>query len=89
MNGERLASGNPLARPQSRVSLPGLVILFYTKLLFSSEENDAYIPDQWTEESVVVLFPEVGIRLIAAGLPNPKTLPAVYNAFCAILEACC
>lgn len=70
--------------------ISGLGISFYTKLLFFLREKpDAYILDQWTAKSATVLFPELKIRLTAAGLPYPKTSSAIYEAFCTKLEACC
>jgi hypothetical protein len=67
----------------------GLGISFYTKLLFFlRKEPDAYILDQWTAKSAVVLFPSVGISLTSAGLPHAKTLPTTYEAFCAAIDNC-
>jgi hypothetical protein len=71
-------------------SIPGLGISFYTKLLFFLRPTpNAYILDQWTAKSAVVIFPEVGMRLSAAGLPDPATSGLVYEAFCKRLESCC
>jgi hypothetical protein len=78
------------ATQQAVESIHGLGISFYTKLLFFLRPTpDAYILDQWTAKSSVVIFQEVGIRLTAAGLPDPKTCGKDYQAFCARLEACC
>jgi hypothetical protein len=71
-------------------SIPGLGISFYTKLLFFlRKQPNAYILDQWTAKSSIVLFPELGIRLTTGGLPDPKTSSAIYEAFCSRLETCC
>jgi hypothetical protein len=71
-------------------SIPGLGLSFYTKLLFFlREEPDAYILDQWTAKSAVVLFPETGVQLTVIGLPDPDTTGPTYDAFCSRLEACC
>jgi hypothetical protein len=71
-------------------SIPGLGISFYTKLLFfMREEPDAYILDQWTAKSALVLFPETRVRLTVIGLPDPDTTGLTYEAFCSRLEACC
>ena len=71
-------------------SIPGLGISFYTKLLFFLRKKpDAYILDQWTGKSAVVLFAETGVRLTVIGLPDPDTTGPTYEAFCSRLEACC
>jgi hypothetical protein len=89
------ASGAPriedfLSTQKAARSISGLGISFYTKLLFFLRpEPDSYILDQWTAKSAWVLFPEVGIRLSPAGLPDPETSCECYERFCARLEACC
>lgn len=71
-------------------SIPGLGLSFYTKLLFFlREEPDAYILDQWTAKSAVLLFLETGVQLTVIGLPDPDTTGPTYDAFCSRLEACC
>jgi hypothetical protein len=67
----------------------GLGISFYTKLLFFLRtKNDAYILDQWTAKSAVVLFPHVGIKLTSKGLPHPETKAKSYETFCKAIEGC-
>jgi hypothetical protein len=78
------------ATQKAAQTISGLGISFYTKLLFFLRPKpDAYILDQWTAKSSVVHFQGVGIRLNAAGLPDPKTCGKDYESFCARLEACC
>jgi hypothetical protein len=74
---------------QAAAKFPGLGISFYTKLLFFLRKKpDAYILDQWTAKSAVVLFPDLGIKLTSAGLPHASTSPKTYEAFCKKLDDC-
>ena len=72
--------------------IPGLGISFYTKLLFFLRPvQDAYILDQWTAKSILLLqFPPV-IRLGPLGYEgfaraHPATTPAEYECFCKAVE---
>jgi hypothetical protein len=72
---------------QAATGTKGLGISFYTKLLFFfREKDDAYILDQWTAKSAIVLFPACGVRLNSAGLPRPDTSPVIYEDFCRAIE---
>ena len=69
--------------------IPGIGISFYTKLLFFLRKTpDAYILDQWTAKSAMVLFPNTGIELTYAGLPHPKTSAKNYGDFCRAIDGC-
>ncbi len=71
--------------------IPGLGISFYTKLLFFLRPvQDAYILDQWTAKSILLLqFPPV-IRLMrrSAGYnqAHPGTTQAEYECFCKAVQ---
>lgn len=78
------------------VAIPGLGISFFTKLPFFLRRNpDAYILDQWTAKSTVLLsFPPL-IRLSALlrhrtgnvfAQARPDTTPKEYESFCVSLE---
>jgi peroxiredoxin len=68
-------------------NISGLNVSFYTKLLFFFRAgSDAYILDQWTAKSAVLLFPDCGVSLTSAGLPKPDTTPEAYDAFCQTIE---
>jgi hypothetical protein len=67
--------------------IKGLGISFYTKLLFFLRADaNAYILDQWTAKSAVLLFPECPIRLTSQGMPSAETRPKDYDWFCQALE---
>ena len=72
--------------------IPGLGISFYTKLLFFLRPvQDAYIVDQWSAKSILLLqFPPV-IRLGPLGKggfarAHSATTPAEYERFCQAVE---
>ena len=71
--------------------IPGLGISFYTKLLFFLRPvQDAYILDQWTAKSLLLLqFPPV-IRLMRRSegynQADPDTTQAEYECFCKAVE---
>jgi len=74
-------------------AIPGLGISFYTKLLFFLRPiQDAYMLDQWTAKSILLLqFPPV-IRLGPRGNNGfyraaPNTTQAEYERFCQAVEA--
>ena len=68
-------------------SIKGLGISFYTKLLyFFRPASDAYILDQWTAKSAILLFPDCPIKLTYSGMPSPVTKPEDFAWFCRALE---
>ena len=68
-------------------SIRGLGISFFTKLLFFFRPTpDAYILDQWTAKSALLLVPNCPIRLSSQGLPSPYTTPNEHEWFCRALE---
>lgn len=74
-------------------AIPGLGISFYTKLLFFLRPiQDAYMLDQWTAKSILLLqFPPV-IRLGPRGTngfyrAHPNTTQIEYERFCQAVEA--
>lgn len=90
LRSSKLSRKNDFSLTQnSAKNIKGLGISFYTKLLFFLRPAaDAYILDQWTAKTATVLFPGVGIKLTAAGLPSPQTTPRTYESFCAALDSC-
>ncbi len=71
-------------------AIPGLGISFYTKLLFFLRPiQDAFILDQWTAKSILLLqFPPViGLEQPGFARADPATRPAEYERFCQAVEA--
>lgn len=89
-----LASANnrqiDFAATQAAAALiKGLGISFYTKLLFFLRPiQDAYILDQWTAKSILLLqFPRViGLEQPGLARAHPATTPAEYERFCQAVE---
>lgn len=67
--------------------IKGLGISFYTKLLFFFRKDlDAYILDQWTAKSAILLFDPAPVRIASTHFPAPDTTAGEYDAFCQKLE---
>jgi hypothetical protein len=79
------------ATQAAAAGIPGLGISFYTKLLFFLRPvQDAYILDQFSAKSILLLqFPPV-IRLLRRSegynQATPNTTPAEYERFCQAVE---
>jgi hypothetical protein len=68
-------------------AISGLGISFYTKLLyFLRKKPDAYILDQFTAKSAILLFKQKNITL-QGSMPSSKTSPDAYEIFCKDIEA--
>lgn len=64
------------------LSIPGLGISFYTKLLYFFRPNpDAYILDQWTAKSATLLFSPCKI-VLNGDFPSSATTTSEYEWFC-------
>jgi hypothetical protein len=72
---------------KAATSIKGLGISFYTKLLFFfREDSDAYILDQFTAKSALLLFDNCRVILNSSGYPNTDNTPKSYEWFCKTAE---
>lgn len=66
----------------------GLGISYYTKLMFFlRKKDDAYVLDQFTAKSAILLFENCDLNINSGQFPHPKTTPASYDKFCASIES--
>jgi hypothetical protein len=76
-----------LQKAKRQRELQGLGISFYTKLLhFFRPDGDAYILDQWTAKSMVLLLGNNSPVVLHGDLPCPQTSPRHYEEYCLEIE---